>query len=289
MTPYAFATEYLALSTRERYRADQFFEISKQRFWYYLECLPPIKWEQLHYWESFAVPEPVFSDYYTFCIQLGKKYYRVTLPISSTVGDIQAQLLAAINNDQVTRYEYPTLREAQSLLGLNRAATIIVAKYAREGNIDLRTLTPDQCKHLAQTALNFSMRSPEYPYEQDVITSRDVEDVYQSFVGAALWSTNDENGEPLDAKCDRFDIHHNLELWLRSYVTDFLLNPVTETDRVTDEQLGHDLWLTSQGHGSGFWDRKLGSLGDLLTQLAKDAVPGSFDLYVGDDNKIYFG
>lgn len=35
------------------------------------------------------------------------------------------------------------------------------------------------------------------------------------------------------------------------------------------EYAGHDLWLTSQGHGAGFWDRGLGRLGDRLTKAAK--------------------
>lgn len=34
-------------------------------------------------------------------------------------------------------------------------------------------------------------------------------------------------------------------------------------------QMGHDLVLTSQGHGAGFWDRGDGELGDKLTALAK--------------------
>jgi hypothetical protein len=33
--------------------------------------------------------------------------------------------------------------------------------------------------------------------------------------------------------------------------------------------LGHDLWLTSCGHGTGFWDRGLGDLGDRLTDACK--------------------
>lgn len=31
---------------------------------------------------------------------------------------------------------------------------------------------------------------------------------------------------------------------------------------------GRDFWLTSQGHGSGFWDRGLGAVGDALTDSA---------------------
>jgi hypothetical protein len=49
--------------------------------------------------------------------------------------------------------------------------------------------------------------------------------------------------------------------------------------------VGHDLWLTRNGHGAGFWDRGLGDVGDKLTAIAKRM--GSKSLYVGDDGKIY--
>jgi len=53
----------------------------------------------------------------------------------------------------------------------------------------------------------------------------------------------------------------------------------------TDEQAGHDFWLTRNGHGAGFWDRGLGAIGDMLTDASK--VYGSCDLYLGDNGKIY--
>jgi hypothetical protein len=36
-----------------------------------------------------------------------------------------------------------------------------------------------------------------------------------------------------------------------------------------EEQNGHDLHLTAQGHGVGFWDRGLGELGERLTEAAR--------------------
>lgn len=44
---------------------------------------------------------------------------------------------------------------------------------------------------------------------------------------------------------------------------------------------GHDLWLTRNHHGAGFWDRGLGAVGDVLT--AEAHAMGSSDVYVGDD------
>lgn len=37
---------------------------------------------------------------------------------------------------------------------------------------------------------------------------------------------------------------------------------------LTSDDVGHDLWLTQNRHGAGFWDRGLGADGDVLTQRA---------------------
>jgi len=50
------------------------------------------------------------------------------------------------------------------------------------------------------------------------------------------------------------------------------------------ECLGHDLWLTSAGHGVGFWDRDLDELGDRLTVACEKSQKNA---YLGDDQLIY--
>ena len=45
----------------------------------------------------------------------------------------------------------------------------------------------------------------------------------------------------------------------------------------TAEKAGHDFWLTSQGHGSGFWDGGWKIYGDMLTKLAK-CYPGEMTI-----------
>ena len=52
------------------------------------------------------------------------------------------------------------------------------------------------------------------------------------------------------------------------------------------EQAGHDFWYTRNGHGVGYWDRGLGSLGDDLSDACKTWPERS--LYVADsDKKVY--
>lgn len=52
------------------------------------------------------------------------------------------------------------------------------------------------------------------------------------------------------------------------------------------EYAGHDFWMTSAGHGVGFWDRGLGELGDALT-AACEQFQHKHDAYIGDDGLVY--
>ena len=109
-------------------------------------------------------------------------------------------------------------------------------------------------------------------------------DGYQA---CALWSSCDDNGEPLD-RSGMLLASETLDAFLADCGA--FLGEIDELglpwrDEIEWEALGHDLWLTRNGHGAGFWDRDLGELGDALTEAAKRQ--GSRDLYIGDDGLIY--
>ena len=118
------------------------------------------------------------------------------------------------------------------------------------------------------------------------------------YINAALWSSVDENGEPLDtihapedlpdqtrqameSDCRKFFEENNNALW--EYREQRAI-PIA-ADYSEAECAGHDFWLTRCGHGAGFWDRGMGELGDKLSDAA--TAFGSVDLYVGDDGKVY--
>src|ERR1044071_581042 len=48
-----------------------------------------------------------------------------------------------------------------------------------------------------------------------------------------------------------------------------LLDLYRETGRTWDS-FGHDLWLTRNRHGAGFWDRGMGALGEALSEQARN-------------------
>lgn len=95
-------------------------------------------------------------------------------------------------------------------------------------------------------------------------------------------------GEPLDKNyrpedIDLRSLHRmiedcaNFKHWCREALAE---------SKLSDEQAGHDLWLTRNGHGAGFWDRGLPAAIDEELSNAARAM-GSVDLYVGDDGKVY--
>jgi hypothetical protein len=117
---------------------------------------------------------------------------------------------------------------------------------------------------------------------------------FDAYIEAALWSSNDDEGEPLDSNYSYDDIDEQTRLNLMDECFDFIqycerigINPIPEYNKEwTDAEMsGHDFWLTRNGHGAGYWDRGLGELGDKLSDATKTF--GSCDLYVGDNGKIY--
>lgn len=117
----------------------------------------------------------------------------------------------------------------------------------------------------------------------------------RGYTTAALWSSSDEHGGPLDAVFSADDISPACMLAMNGDCQDFCKANMPDlleycqkmkNEQCPGEELaGHDFWLTRNGHGAGFWDRGLGELGKRLSDSAK--VYGSVDLYAGDDGFIY--
>jgi hypothetical protein len=114
-------------------------------------------------------------------------------------------------------------------------------------------------------------------------------DVLLAYLECALWSSMDDYGEPLDATYDTANIESASIQSAADDVKTFLANCKAaglNLSTLSDSQIGHNFWLTRNGHGAGFWDCGLGKLGDELTKLANAA--GSRDLCIGRDGALYF-
>lgn len=115
-----------------------------------------------------------------------------------------------------------------------------------------------------------------------------IENILDHYVICALWSSMDEDGEPLDAVFTIDDIDTKTLNCMRSDVAGFVESnaDLLEQSGLSDQQIGHDFWLTRNHHGAGFWDRGLpDSIGDALTKAAHSC--GGVDLYVGHNGYVY--
>lgn len=111
--------------------------------------------------------------------------------------------------------------------------------------------------------------------------------VLKHYLICALWSSTDDDGEPLDSVYSIDDISTQALQQMEKDVSDFIESNkelLIESGQ-SDEQIGHDFWLTRNGHGAGFWDRGLGAVGDDLSKASKSY--GEVYLYIGDDGMIY--
>jgi hypothetical protein len=113
------------------------------------------------------------------------------------------------------------------------------------------------------------------------------ETIFRHYTIAALWSSTDDEGEPLDVTYSTSDLAPDTLDSMRLDVVTFVgaAGELLEQSGLSDSQIGHDLWLTRCRHGDGFWDRGIGDTGDKLTALCH--AMGEVDLYVGDDDLIH--
>lgn len=119
------------------------------------------------------------------------------------------------------------------------------------------------------------------------------------YIETALWASIDcrnDECEPLDENFGTSDLTEECVKTMSDILHKFheLCEPIIEElgidpDSLNDTQLAHDLWLTQNHHGAGFWEGDYDyihcSLGERLTEVA-DSI-GEFSLYVGDDDQIH--
>lgn len=116
------------------------------------------------------------------------------------------------------------------------------------------------------------------------------------YIVAALWSSTNEGeqatSENLDGQYDGDDIAMATYMAMVEDCANFIGKMIEnlsqeELAEIDAEQCGHDFWLTRNGHGTGFWDRKeleANGLGDRLTELAKQFGECNLE---GDGTYVY--
>ena len=120
--------------------------------------------------------------------------------------------------------------------------------------------------------------------------SIDIPAMLAGYLDCVLWASCDESGNSLDAEYFPTDIDGASQNEARADCVDFVLqcseqNIDLEALPTDSARIGHDIWLTRNHHGAGFWDRGYGVIGDRLTDIAH--AMGSCDAYVGDNGRVY--
>ena len=133
-------------------------------------------------------------------------------------------------------------------------------------------------------------------------TPDELETVTRSLATTDLWtgycyeSEFDDNPAPLDGLLNVDDLPADVMADLRTLVEDFI-DYAREDDRtsaaldtylntLTLDRLGHDISLTTCGHGAGFWDRDLGDAGEALTDVARTFRREGLSGYRDDNGNV---
>lgn len=105
------------------------------------------------------------------------------------------------------------------------------------------------------------------------------------YINEALWTSTDDNGDPLCARYMVYDIHPDTLAKMAADCAEFQRKHGVYT-YYSQGRAGADFWLTRNRHGSGFWDGGwIEVVGNRLTEAAHGF--GEFNLYLGDDGKIH--
>lgn len=113
--------------------------------------------------------------------------------------------------------------------------------------------------------------------------------MFAGYVDAAFWISNGDGG--LEGAYGVTDLAPEVAARMLADCKAFVAADLDDAqayisdDRFDAAHFGHDLWLTRNRHGVGFWNRDLGLLGERLTMRAN--ALGEDILYVGDDGKVY--
>jgi len=111
--------------------------------------------------------------------------------------------------------------------------------------------------------------------------------VVDSYLETALWSSTDDEGEPLDSKYSITDFSKKSIEKAEKELAEFFEMAREEVgteawDELEATQVAHDFWLTRNGHGAGFWDGDYEkSVGQKLTKLSEKFPERN--VFAGDD------
>ena len=92
---------------------------------------------------------------------------------------------------------------------------------------------------------------------------KNLNEILNHYLACALWT-----GE-LDGRNQSEISNNSVEIAMQD-IKSFVEKAGDLLNDLTEEQIGHDFWLTRGHQGAGFWDRDLGETGDKLTEITQE-------------------
>lgn len=164
---------------------------------------------------------------------------------------------------------------------------------------DLPQATPAQYQALARELrkIGYKLHTPGSKVAQD--RKYRISEMLHGYQACALWSTaatDDEDNEVLldneefsEAATEAmyFDCEEFYDAY-REALVKYAKRRVPSGGNTPWACAGHDFWLTRNGHGTGFWDRGLGELGQRLASYVgfQTSFP-EVNIYLGDDGLVH--
>lgn len=132
-----------------------------------------------------------------------------------------------------------------------------------------------------------------------MFTQAELDDIWDGFQECVEWTEETRHGGKDGIEMGEAEWNGDIDYGdIRRYVDDFAqanFEDIMEFLRLRRDfgeaavalsYVGHDLWLTANGHGTGFWDRGLDELGTRLAKAAHESGCNA-DSYIGDDGVMY--
>lgn len=98
-------------------------------------------------------------------------------------------------------------------------------------------------------------------FEENIKNENDIDSIVDSYLQTALWTDEELDGRGI------YDFSDEIRKNAKAEVLWFVVTAGEILDELDNEQIGHDIWLTRNRHGTGFWDRGLDD--DVSNKLVK--------------------
>ena len=132
------------------------------------------------------------------------------------------------------------------------------------------------------------MRSESVQPEKESAMKEYIVVFFAGYQDAALFSSCDNNDNPLDKNYNISDFSDDTNAKMKSDCETFVEQGWEWLESVEALRAGRDFWFNRNGHGCGFWDGDYSTnVGEALDKLSHEFGP--YDLYISDDNLIIGG